>query len=101
MSEPTPIASSTVEYMRPIPAYTAREPRQRYWLHALLLLLTCFTTLVMGARMQYNFQQGQPALSIGDDSVPYFPAGLDRLPPCQTARRPALHGDVDVIFYGP
>ncbi len=75
MSEPTPIASSTVDYMRPIPAYTAREPQPRYWLHALLLLLTCFTTLVMGARMQYNFQHGQPALSIGDDSVPYFPAG--------------------------
>jgi hypothetical protein len=74
MSEPTPIASSTVDYMRPIPVYAAREPRQRYWLHALLLLLTCFTTLVMGARMQYNFQHGQPALSIGDDSVPYFPA---------------------------
>jgi hypothetical protein len=76
MSEPTPpIASSTVEYMRPIPVYAAREPRQRYWLHAFLLLLTCFTTLVMGARMQYNFENGQPALSIGDDSVPYFPAG--------------------------
>ena len=75
MSEPTPpIASSTLEYMRPIPVYAARPPRQRYWLHALLLLLTCFTTLVMGARMQYNFQHGQPALSLDDDSVPYFPA---------------------------
>src|ERR1700691_5881310 len=76
MSEPTPpIASSTVEYLRPMPLYAPRPPRQRYWLHALLLLATCFTTLVMGARMQYNFQHGQPALSIGDDSVPYFPAG--------------------------
>ncbi|MGB6803007.1 MAG: site-2 protease family protein, partial [Candidatus Sulfotelmatobacter sp.] len=76
MSEPTPpIASSTVEYMRPMPLYAPRAPRQRYWLHALLLLATCFTTLVMGARMQYNFQHGQPALSIADDSVPYFPAG--------------------------
>ncbi|HTA49438.1 MAG TPA: site-2 protease family protein [Verrucomicrobiae bacterium] len=76
MSEPTPpIASSTVEYMRPMPVYAPHPPRQRYWLHALLLLATCFTTLVMGARMQYNFQRGQPALSIADDSVPYFPAG--------------------------
>ena len=75
MSEPTPpIASSTIEYMRPIPLPVRRAPRQRYWLHALLLLATCFTTLVMGARMQYNFQHGQAALSIGDDSVPYFPA---------------------------
>jgi membrane-associated protease RseP (regulator of RpoE activity) len=64
-----------MEYMRPMPVYAARQPRQRYWLHALLLLATCFTTLVMGARMQYNFQNGQPALSLEDDSVPYFPAG--------------------------
>jgi membrane-associated protease RseP (regulator of RpoE activity) len=56
----------------PVPEW--RPPRQRYWVHALLLLATCFSTLVMGARMQYNFQRGQPALSIGDDSVPYFPA---------------------------
>jgi membrane-associated protease RseP (regulator of RpoE activity) len=75
MSEPTPpIASSTVEYLRPMPMPVAGVPRPRYWLHILLLLATCFTTLVMGARMQYNFQHGQAALSIGDDSVPYFPA---------------------------
>ena len=74
MSEfPPPIPSSTVEYMRPIPVYAPREPRQRYWLHVLLLLLTCLTTLVMGARMQYNFKHGQPALSMSDDSLPYFP----------------------------
>jgi membrane-associated protease RseP (regulator of RpoE activity) len=75
MSEPTPpIASSTIEYLRPLPIAEPRAPRQRYWLHTLLLLATCFTTLVMGARMQYNFQHGQAALSMGDDSVPYFPA---------------------------
>jgi len=27
----------------------------------------------MGARMEYNFQRGQPALSASDDSVPFFP----------------------------
>jgi len=36
-------------------------------------LLTIFTTLVVGARMQYNFQHGQAALSISDD-VSFFPA---------------------------
>jgi membrane-associated protease RseP (regulator of RpoE activity) len=61
----------------PMPA--PRAPRQRYWLHVLLLLATCFTTLVTGARMQYNFQHNRPALSlsdepIGGESVPYFPA---------------------------
>jgi membrane-associated protease RseP (regulator of RpoE activity) len=28
----------------------------------------------MGARMQNNFDHGQPALSAGDDSLPFFPA---------------------------
>src|ERR1700728_2283224 len=76
MSDPgASISSSTLEYFHPMPVPATPTPRQRYWLHALLLLATCFTTLVMGARMQYNFQHGQPALSIGDDSAPYFPAG--------------------------
>ena len=76
MPEPTPpMGSSTVEYMRPIPIPEPRVPKKRYWLHGLLLLATCFTTLVMGARMEFNFQHGRPALSIeDDDSVPYFPA---------------------------
>jgi hypothetical protein len=80
MPEPTPPAApSTVEYYRPMPMPAPRAPRQRYWLHVLLLLATCFTTLVTGARMQYNFQHNRPALSlsdepIGGESVPYFPA---------------------------
>jgi membrane-associated protease RseP (regulator of RpoE activity) len=79
MSEPTPpVASSTLEYYRPMPMPEPRAPRQRYWLHILLLLATCFTTLVMGARMEYNFQHNRPALSlsdepIGGESVPIFP----------------------------
>jgi hypothetical protein len=75
MSEPTPpTVSSTLEYYRPVPHWAPRAPKPRYWLHGLLLLATCFTTLVMGARMQYNFQRGQPALSFNDSSVPLFPA---------------------------
>ena len=80
MSDPTPpILSSTTEYYRPVAVYAAPPPRPRYWLHALLLVATCFTTLVMGARMQYNFVHGQPALSFSDDPIagewiPYFPA---------------------------
>ena len=68
MSEPTPpVASSTLEYYRPMPVPEPRAPRQRYWLHALLLLATCFTTLVIGARMQYNFEHNRPALSFRTD----------------------------------
>src|SRR5882672_10500411 len=75
MSEPIPpVASSTTEYYRPMPVWVAHVPRQRYWLHGLLLLLTCFTTLVVGARMEFNFLHGHPALSLADESVPYFPA---------------------------
>ncbi len=75
MSEPnSPVASSTLEYFRPVPELVLRPPKPRYWLHILLLLATCFTTLVMGARMQYNFQHDRPALSFDDDSIPFFPA---------------------------
>jgi len=75
MSEPTPpTVSSTLEYFRPAPEWVPSPPQPRYWLHILLLLATCFTTLVMGARMEYNFQHGQPALSVNDDSLPFFPA---------------------------
>lgn len=52
--------------------YFAR-PRQRYWLHILLLLATCFTTLVVGARMQYDFQNNQTPFSPTDDALPFFP----------------------------
>jgi len=54
--------------------WVAGAPKPHYWLHCLLFLLTCFTTLIMGARMQYNFAHNQPALSLSDDSVPFFPA---------------------------
>jgi len=72
--EPNSPATPTLEYFRPLPDPLPRPPKPRYWLHILLLLITCSTTLVMGARMQYNFQHGLPALSFEDDSIPYFPA---------------------------
>src|SRR5580700_1652870 len=70
MSEtPPPSVSSTVRYYRPLPEWVPSPPKQRYWLHLLLLLATCFTTLVMGARMQYNFQHDRPALSFSDEPI--------------------------------
>jgi membrane-associated protease RseP (regulator of RpoE activity) len=75
---------STLEYSRPLPEWASSPPKPRYWLHIVLLLATCFTTLVMGARMQYNFQHNRAALSFSDnpivdrpgrsESVPFFPA---------------------------
>ena len=75
MSEPNPpIPVSTLEHYQPLPEPQGRPPRKRYWLHGLLLLATCFTTLVTGARMYDNFAHNLPALSLSDDSAPLFPA---------------------------
>ena len=45
-----------------------RKPRERYWLHALLLLLTFFTTSTVGARLAYNFDRNRPAFLEDDMS---------------------------------
>jgi len=45
-------------------------PRPRYWIHILLLLATVFTTLVVGARLESNFQSGLPPFAIGDHIFP-------------------------------
>jgi len=64
MSDPRPPISYTFE----VPAYPqgfappSRKPRP-YWLHVLLLLLTIATTLIVGARLQYNFTHDLPAFS--------------------------------------
>jgi membrane-associated protease RseP (regulator of RpoE activity) len=73
MPEFLPPASSTTEYYRPMEVFVARPPKQRYWLHGALLLATVFTTLVVGARMEFNFLHNQPAFSLVDDGVPFFP----------------------------
>ncbi len=47
------------------------RPRRRYWLHALLFLLTVFTTLVVGSRLQYNFLHNLPPYATEDDLFPF------------------------------
>ncbi len=47
--------------------------RERYWLHALLLLATILTTLTVGAGMQFNFQNNFAAYSADDHAAPFFP----------------------------
>jgi membrane-associated protease RseP (regulator of RpoE activity) len=73
MSDPTFRLSGTSEYYTPLEVYVAPPLKPRYWLHLLLLLLTIFTTLVVGARMEYNFQHNLPALYAADDSLNIFP----------------------------
>jgi membrane-associated protease RseP (regulator of RpoE activity) len=69
MPEFLPPVSSTTDYYRPVEVFVVKPPKQRYWLHIVLLLATIFTTLVVGARMEFNFQHNQPALSLNDDGV--------------------------------
>jgi membrane-associated protease RseP (regulator of RpoE activity) len=48
--------------------------RDRYWLHGLLLLVTIFTTLVVGAGMQFTFQNDLPLYSADDNAaISFFP----------------------------
>ena len=75
MSDPIPPVPSTYE-LRPIEVFLVPErPRRRYWLHALLLLATVFTTLVVGARLEFNFLNNLPAFSLDDNTLPMFPLG--------------------------
>jgi peptidase M50-like protein len=46
------------------------RPRHRYWVHILLLLATVFTTLVVGARLEYNFQRGLPPFALEENIFP-------------------------------
>lgn len=76
MSDPnSPIPTSTLEYYHALPAPVGSRPRERYWLHILLLLATCFTTLVVGARMEFNFLHNLPPFAAGDELLPFFPLG--------------------------
>jgi membrane-associated protease RseP (regulator of RpoE activity) len=76
MSEPnSPIPTSTLEYYHALPEPVGRRPREHYWLHALLLVATGFTTLVVGARMEFNFLHNLPPFSAGDEWLPFFPLG--------------------------
>lgn len=76
MSEPNPpIPTSTIEFYRTLPEPEGPPPRERYWLHILLLILTVFTTLVVGARMEFNFLHDLPAFAAGNEYLPFFPLG--------------------------
>lgn len=79
---PDPLSSSSPEFAAgvasPEPqAYkviVVHPPRDRYWLHALLLLATVFTTLIVGAGMQYSFANNLSFDSADNDAVlSFFP----------------------------
>ena len=49
-----------------------QPPRRRYWLHALLFLLTIFTTVCIGAKLQYNFDHNLGAYVDNSDLWPWL-----------------------------
>src|SRR3989440_8742464 len=74
MSEILPPAPSTYQDYRPMEVYVVRPPKPRYALHTLLFIATIFSTLVVGARMEFNFLHNLQVFSLNDDALPLFPA---------------------------
>lgn len=67
-------AAAPVRFERPV-ARASAPPKNRLWLHGLLLVLTMFTTTLVGAHMQYNFTRNLPFFDIGRD-LDIFTVGL-------------------------
>jgi hypothetical protein len=44
----------------PQEVFIVHPPKRKYWLHALLFLLTVLTTLIVGARLEQNFLSNKP-----------------------------------------
>ena len=77
MSDPTP-TFPILAHDRPLNAqevWMIQRPRTRWWLYVLFLLLTMFSTTVVGARMEFNYLHRQPAISLNDDLISLFPIG--------------------------
>jgi membrane-associated protease RseP (regulator of RpoE activity) len=71
--------SDPSSYSEPVYSWTAtaapraepRRFRQRYWLHALLFLLTVYSTTLVGARLSYNFAHNRPSFDMDTDLPAY------------------------------
>ena len=73
MADLTPPLSAPPEIHAPVKVMVYHPRKPRYWLHTLLLGLTLLTTLVVGARMEYNFQHNLPTFYAGDNGLDFFP----------------------------
>ena len=73
----TSLPTPSTEYVPPVQVWVTRPRKQRYWLYILMLLLTVFTTLMVGSHFQYNYLHEQPILADEDSSgIPFFPIDL-------------------------
>jgi Zn-dependent protease len=77
MSEPTTSLPGPSDWDQQIQpgVWVIPAPRQRWWLYGLFLLLTLFSTMVVGARMEFYFQHQQPVFSLNDNTLDLFPIG--------------------------
>jgi Zn-dependent protease len=75
MSESSSIFPVTLEAEPQPQVWLVRPPRPRWWIYTLFLALTLFSTMVVGARLEFNFQHRQPVFSLSDDSLSLFPIG--------------------------
>jgi membrane-associated protease RseP (regulator of RpoE activity) len=62
MSDSTPPISSTYELVHPVEVYVVTPTRHRAWINVVLLLLTIFTTLMVGVHLEDSFLNNQPSL---------------------------------------
>ena len=77
MSEPTSTFPPAIDWQdQPQPrVWIVRPPRPRWWFYGLFLLLTLFSTMVVGARMEFYFLHHQPVFALNDDTLSLFPIG--------------------------
>jgi Zn-dependent protease len=75
MSEPRSPFPTAVERESQVQpgVWVIPPPRPRWWLYGLFFLLTLFSTMVVGARMQFYFQHHQSVFTLNDDSLSLFP----------------------------
>lgn len=77
MSEPTSPSPPALEWEQRLQpsVWVISPPRQRWWLYGMFLLLTLFSTMVVGARMEFNFLHRHPVFSLNEDTLSLFPIG--------------------------
>lgn len=67
--QPEPELPQIVDESQP-PVAVVRPPKRRLWLHLLLFAATCFTTVVVGGRLQQQFIAGEPMFFEDPDFFP-------------------------------
>src|SRR5271156_4640928 len=72
MSETTPTFPVLAADREP-ELWLVPRPRTKWWLYVLFLLLTMFSTTVVGAGLEFNFLHRQPMFSLEDNAVSVFP----------------------------